>query len=160
MRVEKWPSEKPHQISTTFATKIHDVTTEEQTAFKGISLIEGSISGHVEAFHDIYKYESCSKCRCKVDNTMILCGTCNAVLHDRVETFKYELCLNLGQDEMINITGFHQTVKPFVDFANPLPSNEDIEDELNEALEKKFVEVGFTINKKKMEKIVHKININ
>ena len=160
MRVEKYPSEKPHQISTTMATKIYDVTDEEKNTFKGISLIDGSHSGYVEAFHDIYKYESCPKCKCKVDNTMILCGTCNTVLHDRIETFKYGLCMNLGEDQMLNIIGFHPSVQPICDFPTPLPSIEEIEDQLNDTFERKSVDVEYKINRKNDEKIVHQIKFN
>ena len=160
MRVEKYPKEKPHQISTTMATKITDVTDEENSTFKGISLVDGSYAGYVEAIHDIYKYECCPKCKCKVDNTMAICATCRAVLHQREETFKYGLCLNPGDDNMINIIGFRPSVQSIFAFPNPLPSIEDIEDELNNSLERKSVDVQYTINKKNKEKIVYKINVN
>ena len=155
MRVEKWPLEKPHQISTTFASKIIDVTQEMKDEFKDVSLVDGSISGNVEVFHNIHKYDCCGKCRSKVDDSMIRCSKCEVVLHERKQSFRYELCLNLGDDDIINMTGFYPSTNSVVPLPIPLPEIDEIEDQLN-VMEKKFVKVEFTINKNK-EKIVHSI---
>ena len=155
MRVEKWPLEKPHQISTTFASKITDVTQEMMEEFKDVSLVDGSICGNVEVFHNIHKYDCCVKCRSKVDDSMIRCSKCEAILHERKQTFRYELCLNPGDDNVVNITGFYPSTNTVVPLPYPLPKIEEIEDQLND-LEKKSIKVEFTVNKNK-EKIVHSI---
>ena len=133
------------------------LSNEAKDDFKNVSLVDGSVCGNVEAFHNIYKYESCPKCRCKVDDSMHRCGTCEAILKERVQTFKYELCLNLGNDEIFDIIGFSPSVTNVIEL--PLPTVNDIEEQLNAIFEQKLVEVEFTINKKNMEKIVHKITM-
>ena len=159
MRIEKFPDKKPHQISTTFTTKIIDITDEKKEEFKGVSLIAGTVHGHVEVFHGIYKYDCCYKCKCKVDATMIRCATCNVMLEEKLQTFKYILCLNLGNDEMFEITGFSPTIVHVAALDAPFPSNDDIEDHLNNALEKKHVEVEYTIKQTTNDKIVHKVTL-
>ena len=57
----------------------------------------------------------------------------------RKETFKYELCLNVGDDDTIfNITGFYPSTDTVVPLPLPLPEIEDIEDQLN-TVENKLV---------------------
>ena len=158
MRIEKYPAAKPHQISTTAASKITDITNDKKEEFKEVSLADGSIEGNVEVFHGIYKYDCCSRCRCKIDKSMIRCATCQVILHDSIETLKYELCLNLKNDEMVEITGFLPSLSGVITLPSPLPEPEEIEDLLNDALEKKHVDVEFTVNKNN-EKNVHKITL-
>ena len=159
MRVEKHPKEKPHQLSTTSASKIVDITDEKKEEFKGVSLADGSVNGTVEVVHGIYKYQCCPKCKCKADDSMIRCATCDAILHEKEETFKYVLCLNIGNDDMLEITGFSQSATDVVSLKLPLQSTDDIEDMMNNALENKDVEVEFTFKSHTKEKIVHKITV-
>ena len=126
--------------------------------FKDVSIVDGSICGNVEVFHNIHKYDCCVKCRSKVDDSMIRCSKCEAVLHERKQTFRYELCLNLGDDDMFKITGFYPSTNSVVPLPSPLPNIEEIEDQLN-VLENKSVKVEFAVNKNK-EKIVHSIAFN
>ena len=157
MRVEKYPMDKPHQISTTGASKITDISEEAKEEFKNVSLADGILSGHVEVIHKVYKYDCCPKCRCKVDDSMLRCATCNAVLNERSQTFKYELCLNLEKDEILYITGFSPSVANVID--QPLPSTDEIEEKLNDVFEGKLVEVQYTTNRKNLEKIAYRVNI-
>ena len=88
------------------------------------------------------------------------CATCEVVLNERAQTFKYELCVNLGNDEnddIFNITGFLPSIKDFITL--PLGNVDEIEEQLNDTFEQKLVEVEFTTNKKNKENIVHKITI-
>ena len=159
MRVEKHPKEKPHQLSTTNASKIVDITDEKKEEFKGVSLADGSVNGIVEVVHGIYKYHCCPKCKCKADDSMIRCATCDAILHEKMETFKYVLCLNIGNDDMLEMTGFSSSATDVVSLPLPLPSTDDIEDIMNNDLENKDVEVEFTFKNLTKEKIVHKITV-
>ena len=159
LRVDRYPPQKPHNLSTTMSSKVYDVTDEEKEAFAKITLADGSMVGLVEVFHSVYVYDCCPICTCKVDNSMIICETCKKPLHEREKTFKYELCLNLGDDKSFSIVGFRRSVVDLVTISNPYPSADGIEEILNNLLEAKTVKVEYTINKKSKERIVHTIEI-
>ena len=91
---------------------------------------------------------------------MVNCATCKLKLNERASSFKYELILNIENDEMLFITGWLPSIANVINLPTPLPPNEAIEECLNNAFEQKQVVVEFKIrnkDKKNMEKLVHKI---
>lgn len=159
MRIDNFPSQKPHHISTTMSSKIIDITDEEEgKVFGDISLADGFMVGKVEVVHKVYVYDCCPLCTCKVDFSMIFCATCKKPLHNRSKTFKYEVCLDLGDDKTFNMTGFHRkSLLDVIAVPEPIPNVEDLEDILNNTLEQKLVKIEYTNNKKNKERIVHKM---
>ena len=158
LRVDRYPPDlKPHHLSTTMATKIHDITNDTKDEFEGITLADGSQSGTVLTIHQVYVYDACTKCLCKVEFSTIICGVCKSPVHERKKTFRYELCLDLGDDKTFIITGFMNSIIQIVPMPTPLPFEEEIEDLLNNALEKKYVDVEYTIKPKNNDKIIHNI---
>ena len=162
MRIEKYPKEKPHMISTTSASKILDISDKYQKEFQNVLLIDGSVCGTVGGFFDIFKYQCCPSCNCKVDDTMVNCATCKLKLNERASSFKYELILNMDNGEMLFITGWFPSIADIINLPTPFPTNEAIEECLNNAFDQKQVVVEFKIrnkDKKNMEKLVHKITL-
>ena len=125
--------------------------------FENVSLVDGYICGLVGGIFDVYKYKYCPKCRCKIDDYMKTCGTCKSVLNEKPTTLKYELILVLENGELFFITGFLPTITNVTTLPSTLPSNEEIEDLLNQCLEGKEITVEYTTNKKTKEKVVHKV---
>lgn len=160
LRVENYPREKPHHITTTMITKILDLPEEEEEEFDKISLAEGSVVGKIECFQGVNVYDSCPNCNCKVKMMVgrtSRCDVCKNVVEEANPTFRFDVCLNQGNDNMFTLTGFKPSVANLVSIPSPMPMAENIEDLLNDTLEQKNVEIFYTINKKKMDHIVFEI---
>ena len=128
--------------------------------FGNIVYIDGTLCGTIGGFFDIFKYQSCPGCTCKVDDTMKDCSQCKKTLHEKVSTFKYELIMNMDNDELLFITGWMPSLASVIKLPSPLPDAEEIEELLNSAFDQKPVEIEFTTrnkDKKNMEKLIHKV---
>ena len=156
LKTEKFPPQKPHFIGTTMITKISDLSKEEDELFEKITLADGTIAGKCDMIFGAYIYDCCTHCKCKVDNSMIQCGVCKKFIHERNKTFKYQVCLDLGNEEMFNIVGFKDSLDDLIKMPNPFPDEFELEDLLNDKLGGKHVEIQYTISKKE-EKIIFKI---
>ena len=159
LRVTDYPKEKPHNLTTTPASRILDITEEYKEEFKHISLADGVYNGTVQVIHDVYMYDACPSCKCSVDKTASICSKCKKILHERCPTFKYEVCIELEDLEVIDITGFESSVKQLNLNVKNFGGNEELTEKLNDIFESKKVVLLYNVNSKNQEKIAFQLNI-
>lgn len=152
IRVGNYPSEKPHNLRTTLASKIQDKTEELGEEYKSISLSDGKVCGIVECFYDVYLYKACPFCNCKQEKK--ICVRCKKS-GDPINDFKFEIMVKLDENErnqeFDQLVGFKKSIPDCGEF--PSVSNA-VEDFLNEKYQGKEVEVEFNYNKKDCTRIV------
>ena len=154
LRVDKYPSEKPHHIRTTAGTTISDLTPTLEEEFKNISLVDGQIRGEVEVFHGVYCYFSCENCTCSIDENAIYCSKCKKKTNSKKD-FKYEMMIKMENGNMDEAIGFRQSL-PMEDIEVDLNA-EMVEDDLNEKYVGKRAIMDFNVNKKDGTKMVHSL---
>jgi hypothetical protein len=139
MTTEHFPTKKPHYISTTKTTTIEEAPLVLAEPFSDIQLVDGTDGGYIVCFQNIYVYESCLRCKCRIkDASLARCVKCNSELTDKYQDFIFVLIIEVN-DEFKSFTGFKRVLN--VDVVNVV--DDQIEMELNDIYVGRLVTITY-----------------
>jgi hypothetical protein len=140
MMTEGFPTAKPHFLATTRTTTIEEAPANLVVNFDGIELVDGTAAGSFVGFQNVYSYESCEHCKCRIrdDGAANQCHKCKRTIEVKYQDFMFSLVIETN-DEFKSFTGFKRILNVHV--ANS--QDDKIEMELNEMYAGRFVTINY-----------------
>ena len=122
LMVDKYPTEKPHNLTTCKTTIIDDVTEEKTDEFKNVIIGDEQVFGKIDAFHSVRPYLSCGNCMKKITGETgpkFICSNCKRATKKINQDFKFEVLIekkrkqgedNEPEDSYQNLVGFKKVL--------------------------------------------------